>query len=259
MTNKLRTRTSPHLLFCFAMLAEAQPLIQYLKASEQNDVFHASLPLRLFQASYNSMRISIVTSGLDTRYGADNIGCEPAAIMAYEGLRTLTPDLIISAGTAGGFKKRGASIGTVYFSSGRIIFHDRFVPLPGFAESALGSYPCVDASSLAQQLGLQEGVISSGSSLRKAEVEFAILEGNKVVAKEMEAAALAWVAMLFRVPFLAIKSITNILDELNQSEDEFLQNFDCACTSLNKVLINFLHSVDETQLELWKQAAANPG
>lgn len=258
MTDSIDSNRQAHILFCFAMLAEAQPLIQHLHANEQTARFHTGLPLRLFEATFNSMRISIATSGMDMRYGVDNIGCEPATVMAYEGIRTLSPDLIISAGTAGGFKKLGAGIGTVYLSDQMVIFHDRCVPLPGFAESALGCYPCVDAQQLAHKLNLPLGVISSGSSLRKSEGEFAILESNKVVAKEMEAAAIAWIASLFKCPFLAIKSITNLVDELNQSEDEFLQNFEQACTSLNKVLVNFLQLVDARQLAVWKQQATRP-
>ena len=40
----------------------------------------------------------------------------------------------------------------------------------------------------------------------------------------MEAAAIAWVAMLYKTPIIAIKSITNLLDHDNASEKEFIKN-----------------------------------
>lgn len=245
---------SPSILICFAMYAEADKFIQSLNAEEQKSRLHPCLPMRLFAATVNSMQIHILTSGVDRRHGeVDNIGCEPAAIMAYEGLRVCAPDLVISAGTAGGFKKRGGQVGKVYLSEKSILFHDRHVPLPGFAESAMGAYPCVNASELAKALELPTGFMSSGSSLRKLDSDLEILEKYAVVAKEMEAAAVAWVASLFATPFLAIKSITNLVDEHNQSEDEFLSNFDIATASLHVVLCAFLAWINEAKLRAWKQ------
>ena len=251
----LATKNNPHIVLCFAMYDEAKALIQKTGVIENTQLFHSKLPQRIFQGKYKDFSLSIVTSGTDTRYdNVDNIGCEAAVLSAYESIRILTPDLVISAGTAGGFSKRGAVIGKVYLSHQSIFFHDRHVPLPGFQESAIGAYPCVDAIELAKQLNLDVGTISSGSSLQKSSSDIDLIEKYGAIAKEMEAAAIAWVSMLFNTPFLAVKSITNIVDENNKSEEAFLGNFDLACVSLTNTIIQLLNKLDQNTLKKWKLA-----
>ena len=58
----------------------------------------------------------------------DNVGTVPASVAAYLALQTFSPDLLIIAGTAGGFKARGAAIGDIYVST-RTVNHDRRIPL----------------------------------------------------------------------------------------------------------------------------------
>lgn len=220
-----------------AMQQEAAPLINQLEMTEQFDCLAYALPFRCFQTQIGDIKLSLITSGVDAVHKTDNIGCEPATLMAYESINKLCPDVIISAGTAGGFASKGAEIGTVYASGKHFVFHDRIVPLPGFSEAAVGCYPALNVNQLAQDLGLKTGVISSGSSLEKNPKDQIVIEKYDAVAKEMEAAAIAWVAGLYQVPFFAIKSITNLIDESNQSEDEFLKNFDYSVLTLNQKLL----------------------
>ena len=234
-----------------AMQDEATPLINHLEMTEKFDYFDDALPFRCFQKQFENLTISIVTSGIDAINRVDNIGCEAATLMAYESINKLSPDLIISAGTAGGFSSKGAQIGTLYASEKYFIFHDRIVPLPGFRESAVGCFPALNVNKLAKDLCLKTGVISSGSSLEKNPKDQLIIDEHNAVAKEMEAAAIAWVAMLHQVPVFAIKSITNLIDEANQSEDEFIKNFDYSVSTLNKKLletIDYLQSKKITDL-----------
>jgi 5'-methylthioadenosine nucleosidase len=44
-------------------------------------------------------------------------------------LQAFKPDLLISAGTAGGFKAQGGAIGNVYISKA-VMHHDRRIPIP---------------------------------------------------------------------------------------------------------------------------------
>jgi nucleoside phosphorylase len=62
-------------------------------------------------------------------HGVDNVGTVPAALTAYLAIQTLKPDLVISLGTAGGFKAKGGEIGDVYISTG-FANHDRHIPIP---------------------------------------------------------------------------------------------------------------------------------
>lgn len=222
-----------------AMQSEAQPVIRAmnLQESPKDTIVDGHLPMQCYQGQHNGINISLFVSGLDERYGVDNIGSEAATLMAHEAIIKVSPDLLISAGTAGGFKKRGATIGTVYLSDKYFIYHDRRVPLPGFDESAIGKYPATPVSGLAKHLNVKQGIISTGSSLQKNPEDVTVIEEHQAVAKEMEAAAIAWVAYLYRLPIIGLKSITNVLDEENKSEAEFVKNLELASLKLQEKLI----------------------
>jgi nucleoside phosphorylase len=48
----------------------------------------------------------------------------------------------------------------------------------------------------------------------------------------MEAAAMAWVASLYKKPFFCIKSITDLMDSEKTTQEEFLENLHMASISL---------------------------
>ncbi len=222
-----------------AMADEARPLIEQLGMTKSN-LLPDYLPFQTYSGELESLELTLVVSGVDPRYDVDNIGTQAATLMAYSVIEALTPDLIVSAGTAGGFSKRGAAIGTVYLSNDRFVFHDRRVPLDGFAESGIGHYPAMDVTRMANDLKLPCGVISTGSSLEKSDKDIEVIERFNAVAKEMEAAAIAWVCWLRQQPFLAVKSITNLLDQPGTSEDQFVDNLHHACEQLQCQLIRVL-------------------
>ena len=229
-----------NIVILMAMADEAQGLIEHLGLVRTTDIIDSKLPMICYQKTLNGINLSVVVSGIDVRHDVDNIGSEAATLMAYEAISKLHPELIISAGTAGGFSMRGAEIGTVYLSEQHFVYHDRHVPLPGFEQSAVGLYPALQISTLAKALDLPTGVISTGSSLEKNAKDSRVIERHNVVAKEMEAAGIAWVAMLFNIPMIAMKSITNLLDEDNKSEQEFLLNLSYSTQCLTEKLIELL-------------------
>lgn len=55
-------------------------------------------------------------------------------------------------------------------------------------------------------------MVSSGNSLDYTEQDMTFMVSNKVAVKEMEAAAVAWVASMFHTPMFCLKSITDIVD-----------------------------------------------
>lgn len=232
-----------------AMQAEAQPIIDSLQLQENTHALRAELPMRCYQKQVGTIQLSIVVAGIDERHGVDNIGSEAATLMAYEVITQLKPSLLISAGTAGGFAKRGASIGTIYVSEEHFVYHDRHVPLDGFQQSSVGKYPAAKVSRLAKNLHLKTGVISTGSSLEKSDKDIIVIDAHDAVAKEMEAAGIAWVAMLFKVPMMALKSITNLLDEDNQSEQEFVNNLDYASQCLHDKILQMIDYLQNKSLE----------
>lgn len=229
-----------HVLILMAMRDEAAPIIKVLALVEHTQVLDPRLPMRCYRGQRAGLEISLVIAGIDAPHGVDLVGSEAATLMAYTALTRLAPSLVVSAGTAGGFAAKGAEIGTVYLSDRHFVYHDRHVPLPGLDASALGTYPAMPVARMGAALGLPLGVVSTGSSLEKSDKDLRVIVANDAVAKEMEAAAIAWVAQLLGVPMFALKSITNLVDLQNQSETEFVRHFERASTRLCHTLLTVL-------------------
>ena len=68
---------------------------------------------------------------------------------------------------------------------------------------------------------------SSCSVFTEHELEFC--ERERVVAKDMEATAIAAVAMDLRTPFMAIKTVTDLVDHPEPSHQQFLRNLESSC------------------------------
>jgi 5'-methylthioadenosine nucleosidase len=58
------------------------------------------------------------------------------------------------------------------------------------------------------------------------------MHANEAAVKEMEAAGISWVAHLHGTPFLAVKSITDIVDGDRPPQEEFLENLHAAAQAL---------------------------
>ena len=70
-----------------------------------------------------------VCAGKDPEHSVDNVGTVPAALTTFLACQRFQPDLIISVGTAGGFKAQGAAIGAVFVGT-TTVNHDRRIPIP---------------------------------------------------------------------------------------------------------------------------------
>lgn len=222
----------PRLTLLVAMQAEAAPLIARLGLQAAAAPWPAWAPCRLWRGNAHGMALELVTAGQDVRHDCDWIGTEPATLAATLAVMHLQPELLASVGTAGGFAARGADIGTVYLSQGSFRFHGRYVPLPGLEHSVRGGYESADTNAWAQALGLPQGPVSTGSSFARTAEELAEIVASGAVAKEMEAAAQAWVAATAGVPFFAMKAVTNLLDEPAASEEQFPANLAVATAAL---------------------------
>jgi 5'-methylthioadenosine nucleosidase len=127
-----------HVLIVIAMEAEAAPLLEKLKLSIIPSVAKNS-PCLMYSGCYKGCTVSVVTNGKSSKFGVDNVGTVPAALTTFLAINQLSPDLVINAGTAGGFKKKGAAIGDAFICT-HMMNHDRRIPIPGFTEYGTGSY-----------------------------------------------------------------------------------------------------------------------
>ena len=111
-----------------AMEAEAAPLIEHLGLTLQKDAIPPPAPCVVYSGAQDGAQVHVVVNGKCSTHGVDNVGTVPAAVTAYLALQTFRPDLIVSAGTAGGFGSQGARIGDIFVSTATIN-HDRRIPL----------------------------------------------------------------------------------------------------------------------------------
>lgn len=72
-----------------------------------------------------------------------------ATLAAFCAINDLKPDLVINAGTAGGFRSKGATIGDPFLATG-LMHHDRRIPIPGFTEYGIGNHVALSTPNLAK-------------------------------------------------------------------------------------------------------------
>lgn len=216
-----------------AMEDEARPIIHELNLNHKGKLL-SPLPMEFYEGKHNSLKIDLVTSGKCDKHNVDHVGPHVAVLNTASAISQLQPDLIINPGTAGGFVSAGGNIGDVYLSYPMICYHDRRVPLPGFDAYGIGSYYCYDTREIANALGLKMGIVSTGSSLDYSDKDLELIKSYGGVIKEMEAASIAWVADLYKIPFFAIKSITDLVDNSTPTEEEFVKNLGYASIALSR-------------------------
>ena len=180
--------------------------------------------------------VVVATCGADSTHGVDSVGTVNAALCAYEILKTHEPDVLINAGTAGGFREKGACIGDVFLVD-EVKYHDRRIPIPTFTKYGVGAIRTAETPNMRKTLkDLKGGVCSTGNSLDATEVDREMMSRNDASVKEMEAAAVAKVCEMFDVPFVCVKAITDIVDGPHAAEKEFLENLAMAGKRLQETV-----------------------
>jgi nucleoside phosphorylase len=202
-----------------AMRAEAEPLVQRLGAI--SIPLETLLPLQAFQCEIDGCVVTVMANGRHPRHGVDLIGTDGATISSMFAITAFDPDLVITAGTAGGRRSETMKIGDVVLARERFVYHDRRIPLPGFQELGVGSFPALPIDSMAAELGWQTGVISTGNSFGETAEELVMLDQSGAIAVDMESAAVAAVCELYGVPVTGIRVISNYMGEADSAAAEF--------------------------------------
>ena len=225
--------------FIIAMQAEGQPLIEHFGMKQLPHCF-GNLPMKAYQSQYKDIEISLILNGQDAQTGLDHIGCEAATLATHLAITNFHPDLLINAGTAGGFMKKGARIGDVYLSHKYIVFHDRRVSIGAWQKMGFGYYPCFDSDTIAKVCGYKQGICTTGSSLDLPEIDLQQMQKTEGEIKYMEAAAIAWVADLYRATVLFIKSITDLVDSGRPTAEEFNENIHLAAQKVKEACFRII-------------------
>eukprot|EP00929_Paragymnodinium_shiwhaense_P112840 TRINITY_DN81108_c0_g1_i1.p1 TRINITY_DN81108_c0_g1~~TRINITY_DN81108_c0_g1_i1.p1 ORF type:complete len:252 (+),score=56.83 TRINITY_DN81108_c0_g1_i1:119-874(+) len=231
-----------HVLIYVAMEEEAAGMIKSLGLKPEEGVLPSSLPAALHRGTYAGLDVALVTPGRAVKGDAQSpclIGTDPAALTTFTALQalqaTMKPQLLLNAGTAGGFRAKGGAIGDAYIVTS-VQHHDRRIPIPGYDTWVLGKRDMVAGSKLAAAMGAKMGPCSTGNSLDCPEIDAKAMEQSGAVVKEMECAAIAWAAELCSTPMLALKVVTDIVDGEHPTQDEFLKNLATAAESLQKAV-----------------------
>jgi nucleoside phosphorylase len=229
-------------LIC-ALGREAAPIIQTLNLKQiENHDLH--LPFLNYEGVVGNLSIRLTVAGMDPRYEVDNTGTNAATLFTFLLIEHFRPDLILNAGTAGGFRTKGASIGEVYLGQGDVRFHDRRSPITRHWDYCIGQYPVHSAPQLASALQLKTGLVSSGNSFDCAEVDRERMLTIGADLKDMEAAAVGWVAWMKKIPFLPLKAVTDFVEEAETAEAQFKANWRSAVSNLSDVVTRSLYFMD---------------
>lgn len=243
----LEKMTIKHVLVPIVMEAEATPFVEHLGLKPVDGFFPSHTPFLAFSGKHSDTKVTVITMGKDSVYGTgvDNVGTVPASLatfLAVEKLKNdsdgnvVPVDLILNAGTCGGFKRMGGAIGDVYLTSG-VVHHDRRIPIPGFDEYGHGKLVSeIDPINIAKYLGYKTGICTTSNSLDKTTTCDEIMRDHKASVKDMEAAAIAYIAKMQSVPYMGVKVITDIVDGDKPTQDEFFENLANAAKSLQDAL-----------------------
>lgn len=158
------------------------------------------------------------------------IGKVNAAVTTSKLIEAYHPDYIINIGVAGG--QKGVKHKDIVVSE-ECVYHD--VDVTSFGTYKHGQVPgCnptfkADATLLELTMTIldnlhisyRHGMIASGDKFVYAKETVAEIneEYKNIYAIEMEAAAIAHVSTMYNVPFIVYRSISDVLDDENQSED----------------------------------------
>ncbi|KAI5402341.1 5'-methylthioadenosine nucleosidase [Lathyrus oleraceus] len=240
-----------NIVIVIAMQTEAQPVVNKFQLIEDpHSPFTQGVPWVRYHGKYKDLNINLIWPGKDPNSGVDSVGTISSALVTYAAIQALKPDLIINAGTAGGFKARGASVGDIFIISD-CAFHDRRIPIPVFDLYGVGSRKAFETPNLVKELNIKVGKLSTGDSLDMTQQDESSITANDATVKDMEGAAVAYVADLLKVPAIFVKAVTDIIDGDKPTAEEFLQNLASVTTALDlavEQVINFISGKTVSQL-----------
>ena len=231
-----------------AMLEEASPLLKSLGCEvsrpDRTGIVAGSLG-SVYRGSRegSSMEVFVVCGGHCAKHGCASVGKVPAALVTHALIGELKPDVIINAGTCGGFKARGCAIGDVFVINGYKC-HDARIPMPKLQDFGVGSWPACVAGGLADHLGAKVGVLTTGDSIDCPDYDAKTIAESGAHVKDMEGSAIAYVAQLHGVPVVGLKSVTDIVDGGRTTTEEFRENLHTAASALMEKLTNTLDFMD---------------
>jgi 5'-methylthioadenosine/S-adenosylhomocysteine nucleosidase len=226
-------------LFFVAMEHEAAPIADALGLARAGDARVGRIA---------GAEIVLLTPGIDPATQVDRIGPVHASTALTRALAHAREpfDLVVNAGTAGGFESQGQRVADLVVARDTL-FHDARVAIDGFdrvarAHTRLSADESLLAR-LAAALDARAGLVSTGSSLDATADELAAFRRSGALAKEMELAALAVACRVHAVPLVALKGITDLVDHHEPTHGAFLRNLERTAARVAAASGPFLESM----------------
>jgi len=204
-----------------------------------------------------SLKITLLVNGEapESKDKAGNVRMVPTAVAleSYLCKAKAKPDLIINAGTCGGFEYNKAKIGDAILVTESFV-SDSFIPiafpvaLPDgnviivepYKKYSTDNIVLTKLSMLAKELNLIEGPCGTGNSLDYVERDLVRLKANGAFAKDMELHALAWMCQYNKIPLTSLKIVTDIVELEDPVGKQFIDNLNAAAQSLKTTLIQIV-------------------
>jgi adenosylhomocysteine nucleosidase len=182
------------------------------------------------------------------------IGKVNAAMSTTILLEKYKPDCIINTGSAGG-NNPSLNVGDAVISS-EVRHHDVDVTAFGYEHGQVPQLPAAfpadeklvtlaeAAAEGIRDIQVVTGLIASGDTFMSdpEKVEYVRTKFNGLQAVEMEAAAIAQVAYLFNVPFVIIRSLSDIAGK--ESDVSFDQYLDKAAKNSSELVMKMVAAID---------------
>ncbi len=239
----------------FAMRIEAEPFLAKINAVPIFPLWSKGLPFITYEGSYRNLNFMVGIAGVDPRHDVDSIGSVPAAVLAQLAIQNLTPDLLLNAGTCGGFQSKGHQMGQVMIGTEYVAFHHRRINIPKMHAYGIGKYPVCHSEKLREYLGLKTGIVTTGDALDCSKEDQAFIQANGGTLKEMEGAGIGWVCSYSKTPLLLLKTVTDYVDHPTDTAEQFFKNYKASVENLTQDLFRILEYLSENPDDpIWEKS-----
>ncbi|MFD2165290.1 5'-methylthioadenosine/S-adenosylhomocysteine nucleosidase [Thalassotalea euphylliae] len=231
------------------IIGAMEPEVAILKAALENPTTTKHGGFEFHQGLLNGSEVVIVQSG---------IGKVAAALATVLLIDKFSPDYVVNTGSAGGFDQ-SLSVGDIVISS-ELRYNDvnvtafgyeigqlpanpaAFEPHPTLVEAAKAGIDSLDG------INTLVGLITTGDTFMTADDDIAKARANfpTMAAVEMEGAAIAQTCHQFDVPFVVIRSMSDIAGK--ESPTSFEAYLETASVNSSKLVTSMIDSLKGKQL-----------
>jgi len=226
------------------IIGAMEPEVAILKAKLTNGETSSHAGYTFYQGQIDGNNVVIVQSG---------IGKVAAALATAILIDKFQPDYVVNTGSAGGFDS-ALKVGDIVVSS-EVRYHDVDVTAFGYEIGQLPANPAAyiphETLVTAAKSGIDKleniqamiGLITTGDTFMTKDDDIAKARQNfpTMAAVEMEGAAIAQTCHQFNVPFVIIRSLSDIAGkESPTSFDEYLET---ASVNSSQLVINMLNAL----------------